>query len=118
MANEIYLVDKYLKDNFSYTAKYFRFPSGAHSDSALDLVTSVGYSSVFWSVAYSDWNTSAQPEIESAFNTVTSRYHSGAVILLHAVSATNDAILSRLIDKALADGYYFKTLDEYPKFAQ
>lgn len=118
MANEIYLVDKYLKENFAYTSKYFRFPSGAHSDSALDLVTSVGHSSIFWSVAYSDWSTSAQPEIESAFNTVTSRYHSGAVILLHTVSATNNTILPRLIDKAIEEGYSLKTLDEYPGFAQ
>lgn len=113
MAEEIYIVDKYLQDNFGYTSEYFRFPTGAYSESALELVSSVGYKSIFWSVAYADWDTAKQPEPESAFTTVSSRYHSGAVILLHAVSATNNAILGRLIDQATAEGYSFKALSDY-----
>lgn len=113
MAREIYSVHKYLLDNFGYVSEFFRFPTGAYSESALELVTSLGYKSVFWSVAYSDWDTSAQPEHESAFLTVSSRYHSGAVILLHAVSDTNSAILGRLIDLAFAEGYALMTLKDY-----
>lgn len=113
MAEEIYIVYKYLQDNFGYTTDYFRFPEGVYTESALELVSSVGCKSIFWSVAYADWDTSKQPEPESAFATVTSRYHSGAVILLHTVSETNNAILGRLIDQATAEGYSFKTLNDY-----
>ncbi len=113
MAKEIYLVDKYLGENYGYRTKYFRFPGGYHSDNTLELVTSVGHKSIFWSVAYADWDTANQPNHATAFETVTSRYHSGAVILLHAVSQTNTDILASLIDDAHSKGYSFKTLDDY-----
>ena len=48
-----------------------------------------------------------------AYDTVTARYHSGAVILLHAVSKDNADALGRMIDKAREDGYVWKSLDEY-----
>ncbi len=113
MAQEIYLVDQCLQNDFGYKSKYFRFPTGEYSHNALELVTSVGYKSIFWSLAYGDYDTKNQMSHENAFNTVTSRYHSGAVILLHAVSQTNADILSALIDNAHAQGYSFKTLDDY-----
>lgn len=115
MANELYLFDKYLTENFGQKSEYFRFPGGYHSENTLELVTSLGYKSVFWSVAHKDWETANQPDPDTAFETVTSRYHSGAVILLHAVSKTNSDILARLIDNAHQRGYKFKTLDEYFK---
>lgn len=113
MAMEIWQLEDYLKTNFNYSSPYFRFPSGEHSECALELVTSMGYKSIFWSAAYADWDTSKQPTKESAVNTVTSRYHNGAVILLHAVSQANADGLSEMIDIAINQGYSFKTLDEY-----
>ncbi|MBQ8496084.1 MAG: polysaccharide deacetylase family protein [Clostridia bacterium] len=113
MAKELYDVDQYLRQNFGYDCNYFRFPTGAYSESALELATSVGHHSVFWSVAYADWDTENQKSYDEAFETVTSRLHSGAVILLHAVSDTNVEILADFIDYARAEGYTFKTLDDY-----
>ena len=113
MAEEIAKLDDYLLENFSYTSPYFRFPSGEHSENALELVTSIGFKSIFWSIAYTDWDTSKQSGEEYAHSTVTSRFHSGAVILLHAVSRDNAQALGRIIDTAHSEGYQFKTLDDY-----
>ena len=113
MAKELYDVDQYLKQTYGYDCHYFRFPTGAYSESSLELVTSVGHHSVFWSVAYSDWDTANQKSYDEAFETVTSRLHPGAVILLHAVSDTNVEILADFIDYARTQGYTFKTLDDY-----
>ncbi|MBQ8684416.1 MAG: polysaccharide deacetylase family protein [Clostridia bacterium] len=113
MAQEIATLDNYLREHFSYTSPYFRFPSGEHSECALELVTSIGFRSVFWSIAHSDWDTAAQKGADHAFSTVTSRFHPGAVILLHAVSKDNADALDRIIDEARRQGYTFKTLDEY-----
>ncbi len=113
MAKEIWELEDYIRKNFNYESKYFRFPSGEHSECSLELVTSMGYNSIFWSVAYADWDTSKQPTKESAVNTVTSRYHNGAVILLHAVSQANADGLAEMIDIAHNQGYVFKTLDDY-----
>ncbi len=110
MAKEIKGCDDYLRQNFGYTSPYFRFPEGAYSESALDLVGSLGYKSVFWSLAYSDWDTSNQKGKDYAFETVTARLHPGAIILLHSVSADNAQALGDIIDYALAQGYVFKPL--------
>ena len=115
MAEELYLVDEYLQKNFNYKPKYFRFPSGNHSHNSLELVTSVGYKSIFWSVAYADWNTSQQKGAQHAYNTVTPMFHPGAVILLHAVSSDNAAALGNIIDNAHSRGYKFVSLNDYYK---
>lgn len=115
MAQEIQGMDSYLRENFGYTSPYFRFPEGAYNESALDLVGSLGYKSVFWSLAYSDWDTSNQKGKQYAYDTVTARLHPGAIILLHSVSADNAAALGDIIDYALAQGYVFKPLTELPE---
>ena len=115
MAEELYKVDEYLQKHFNYKNKYFRFPTGAYSENALELVTSVGYKSVFWSLAHGDYDTGKQPTVEKTFKTVTDRFHPGAVILLHAISESNTKALADIIDEANAQGYTFKTLDDYFK---
>lgn len=113
MAQEIATLDNYLRENFSYSSPYFRFPTGAYSECALELVTSLGFKSIFWSIAHTDWDTANQQGADNAFSTVTSRFHPGAVILLHAVSQDNTDALGRIIDQAHSEGYRFCTLDEY-----
>lgn len=113
MAEELYLVDEYLQTDFGYTSRYFRFPTGAYSENCLELVTSLGYKSIFWSIAYADYDTAKQMGYDKALQTVTARFHPGAVILLHAISQDNADILSAVIDTAYGQGYTFKTLDDY-----
>jgi len=115
MANEIQTVENHLRSEFGYSSPYFRFPEGAYTDSALDLVQSLGYKSVFWSLAYSDWDTSAQKGADYAYEKVTSRLHPGAIILLHSVSADNATALGDIIDYALSQGYVFKPLTALPQ---
>ncbi len=113
MAKEIEQTENYLRETFGYAAKYFRFPAGEYNENALELVQSLGYRSVFWSVAYDDWDTSKVRGKEYAVEKVMSRLHPGAVILLHSVSKDNADALSDIIDKARAEGYIFKSLTEY-----
>lgn len=110
MAMEIQNCDNYLRTNFGYSAPFFRFPEGSYSKNSLDLVQSIGYKSVFWSVAYADWDPANQKGTRFAVETVTSRLHPGAVILLHAVSKDNAAALGEIIDRARELGYIFKSL--------
>lgn len=114
LALEALAVENYLRVNFGYSSQYFRFPGGVYSENAVQLLESVGYRSVFWSIAYADWDPENQIGEDKAFQTVTSRLHSGAVILLHATSPDNAAILADFIDYAIAQGYQFRSLDDYP----
>lgn len=112
MAEEIEGLDNYLRTHFGYSAPFFRFPEGACSESALDLVDNLGYQSVFWSSAYADWDTKNQKGKQYAVETVTSRLHPGCVLLLHAVSSDNAEALGDIIDYAINQGYSFKALSE------
>lgn len=112
MAKEIENCDNFLRKNFGYTSKYFRFPKGEYSENALDLTNSIGYTSVFWSISYADWDTNKQKGGDYAFNTVTSRLHPGGIILLHAVSSDNAQAMGGIIDYARSQGYEFSTLDK------
>ena len=113
MAKEIEETENYLRENFGYSAKYFRFPAGEYNESALELVGSLGYRSVFWSVAYDDWDTTKVRGKDYTIDKVMSRLHPGAVILLHSVSKDNAEALGDIIDLARAQGYRFESLENY-----
>ena len=113
MADELQTFENYLRENFGYASRYFRFPAGEYSESALELLQSLGFVSVFWSTAYDDWDVNKVRGKDYAIEKVMSRLHDGAVILLHAVSQDNADALGEIIDKARAEGYEFRSLTEY-----
>ena len=92
--------------------KFYRPPQGIYSEENLKMAQELGYKTLFWSLAYVDWNNDAQPTKETAFSKLLPRTHNGAVVLLHSTSKTNAEILGELIDKWKAMGYRFGTLEE------
>ena len=93
-------------------AKYFRPPEGRLSVSMLDFASELGYKTIMWSFAYADWDNTDQPSPDTALAKILDGAHNGMVLLLHPTSATNAAILPRLIDSLKEKGYRFGTLDE------
>ena len=91
--------------------KYYRPPQGTYSQENLSMAKELGYKTVFWSLAYVDWNNDAQPTKEQAFSKLIPRIHNGAVVLLHSTSQTNAEILDELLTKWEELGYRFGTLD-------
>ena len=96
----------------SGTKPYFRPPEGCFSLEMLDVVRSIGYKTVFWSLAYADWDNDRQPNHDAALEKLLLHMHNGAVILLHPTSSTNAEILPRLITTLKNQGYRFGSLDE------
>lgn len=92
--------------------KYYRPPQGIYSQENLTAAKSLGYKTVFWSLAYADWNNDAQPTREQAFSKLIPRIHNGAVVLLHSTSQTNAEILDELLTKWEELGYRFAPIDE------
>ena len=92
--------------------KYYRPPQGIYSQENLSMAKELGYKTVFWSLAYVDWNNDAQPTKEEAFSKLLPRTHNGAVVLLHSTSATNGEILEELLTRWKEEGYRFGTLEE------
>lgn len=98
-----------LLSEFGYTCTLYRFPAGVFSESSMSTISSLGYSSLFWSFAYQDWIVDKQPDPTEALTRMVDQLHPGAVYLLHAVSTTNTQILGTFIDEARKAGYTFET---------
>ena len=92
--------------------KYYRPPQGTYSESNLKMAKELGYKTVFWRLAYVDWNNDSQPTKEQAFSKLLPRVHNGAVILLHSTSKTNAEILDELLTHYEKDGYRFAPISE------
>lgn len=106
---EMETLQKYVADNFNgYQVQLFRYPAGIYSDQSLALMGSLGYTSVFWSFAYADWDVNNQPNEAEALKKCVDKLHPGAIYLLHAVSKTNTNILGDFIEQAREKGYTFK----------
>ncbi|MDP5274684.1 delta-lactam-biosynthetic de-N-acetylase [Chengkuizengella axinellae] len=92
--------------------EYMRPPRGIFNDRVLEISSKLGYTNVFWSVAYKDWETNSQKGSKYAYDNVMRQLHPGAVILLHSVSQDNAEALGDIIDDARKQGYTFKRMDE------
>ncbi len=92
--------------------KIMRFPMGRFSERTLIYNKELGYSSVFWSFAYFDYEDDNQPSVSTAVDTVLERLHSGAVLLLHSTSVTNANALEEIILKVQNEGYRFGSFYE------
>ena len=92
--------------------KIYRPPQGKYSEENLQQASELGYTTVFWSLAYVDWYENDQPTREEALNLLNRRIHPGAVVLLHSTSRTNRDILQELIQGWKAQGYVFRSVTE------
>lgn len=93
--------------------KLYRPPQGKFCEENLKMAQQLGYSTVFWSLAYVDWYVDDQPTPEQAFSKLLPRIHPGAVVLLHSTSSTNAEILDELLTKWEETGYSFGDLEAY-----
>lgn len=93
--------------------KIYRPPQGRYSESNLQMAKDMGYTTIFWSLAYVDWYDDQQPSREEAFKKLIPRIHPGAIVLLHSTSTTNAEILDELICKWKELGYEFKSIEEF-----
>ena len=106
------LEDKFREITGGELPKFYRPPQGVYSRENLEQAQAMGYKTVFWSLAYADWDNAAQPSRETAREKLLNRTHNGAVILLHATSRTNVEVLEELIQSWKAQGYRFGSLEE------
>lgn len=93
-------------------SQYYRPPQGKCNAENMKMAQELGYCTIFWSLAYVDWDTEHQPSHTEAINKLTERVHPGAVVLLHNTSQTNGEILDELLTKWEEMGYTFKPLSD------
>lgn len=93
---------------------FYRPPQGKYSQANLKQACELGYTTVFWSLAYVDWYVDDQPTAEQAYAKLLPRIHDGAIVLLHTTSSSNAAILDELLTKWEDMGYTFASLESLP----
>lgn len=91
-------------------SKLYRPPQGKYSEQNLRMAHEMGYTTLFWSLAYVDWHVDNQPTAQQAYDKLLPRVHNGAIVLLHSTSATNAAILDDLLTKWENMGYTFGSI--------
>lgn len=90
---------------------YLRPPRGIFSENTLKWTQELGYTHVFWSLAFKDWETDKQQGWKYAYDEIMEQIHPGAILLLHTVSSDNADALERVIKELKKQGYTFKSLD-------
>lgn len=102
--------DKFLEITGTELSPFYRPPEGKCGITNMKRAQDMGYNTIFWSLAYVDWDTENQPTHEAAFEKLTGRIHPGAIVLLHNTSSTNGEILDELLTKWEDMGYTFEPL--------
>ena len=96
-------------------SRFYRPPRGRFSEQNLKYAEELGYTTVFWSYAYADWDNDAQPDPETSIRQILLHTHPGMVILLHPTSSTNAGIIDRLLTLWEQSGWRFGSLEELKK---
>ncbi|MGB8343842.1 MAG: polysaccharide deacetylase family protein [Ktedonobacteraceae bacterium] len=94
----------------STTRPYARPPDGAISNASLQTTANLGYRTVMWTIDTLDWQQNSTPE--RIISIIQSQITNGAIILMHAGSASEAQALDRVITMLQNDGYSFKTVNE------
>lgn len=90
--------------------KCIRPPMGNYSERSLYVTSQLGYKTVFWSIAYKDYDVNNQPTYDEAMAIVQNNYHDGAIMLLHIASKTDADALNDMILFLKAQGYSFDVI--------
>lgn len=97
-----------MKENSGYEMDpLFRPPKGEYSERVLKLVQDMGYKTIFWSMAYLDYDVENQPGKDYVVEHFKKYVHPGAVPLIHNVSESNAQALDQVLTDLEAAGYTY-----------
>lgn len=92
---------------------FVRPPMGEYSERTLKVTQDMGYSSIFWSIAYYDYDANNQPGKDYVTDHFNTYHHSGAIALMHNTSESNMQALGEVIALLKAEGYRFGQVTEF-----
>ena len=111
LKKEVLKTEEILKQNGIPHPKLFRPPEGFRSAEQVEILRSLGYQTIIWSLDTHDWQGRAVGEIVSG---VLSGVQGGDILLFHDYTLKENTItaLEQLIPKLLKDGYEFVTVSD------
>lgn len=114
--SEVRGVEKIMKEKTGYTMdKYIRPPMGNYSEKVLKVLQDMGYTTVFWSLAWYDYEEKDQPSVSYVVDRFKLYYHKGMLPLIHNTSSADTKALPQIISFMKSKNYRFERLDEVTK---
>ena len=105
--------EKLMKQKTGYAMdKIWRPPYGEASERTMKVAQSMGYITIFWSMAYYDYDPDAQPGSGYVIDYFKNHHHPGAITLTHNVSSSNREALGTVIKYLKRQGYSFALLSD------
>ena len=95
--------------------KFIRPPAGQYSIRVLKVCEDMGYKTIFWSLAWYDYNVNDQPSISYVLDRFEKYHFNGLIPLMHNTSTADTGALPQVISLLKSKGYRFGTLDELGK---
>ncbi len=113
---EMEAVENAVKECTGYELdKIMRPPEGAHSERVLKVLNDLGYTTLFWSMAWKDWDVKNQPSESYVLDQFKKHHHNGMVPLMHVVSKADAGALPSVIKYLTDTGYTFERFDNFYK---
>ena len=107
----------YCKEATGYEMDHFiRPPMGEYNEKTLKLTKSMGYKTIFWSMAYVDFDVNKQPGKQYVVEHFKKYTHNGAIPLMHNVSQSNAEALDEVITNLKKEGYQFESLKKLSSY--
>jgi len=108
---------EYCKEATGYEMDHFiRPPMGEYNEKTLKLTKSMGYKTIFWSMAYVDFEVNKQPGKQYVVEHFKKYTHNGAIPLMHNVSQSNAEALDEVITNLKKEGYQFESLKKLSSY--
>ena len=108
---------EYCKEATGYDMDHFiRPPMGEYNEKTLKLTKSMGYKTIFWSMAYVDFEVNKQPGKQYVVEHFKKYTHNGAIPLMHNVSQSNAEALDEVITNLKKEGYQFESLKKLSSY--
>lgn len=101
----------FMKEQTGYEMDpFFRPPKGEYSERTLQITKDMGYTTVFWSLAYVDYDVDKQPGAGYVIDHFKQYIHPGAIPLIHNISRSNAEALDQVLTDLEKEGYSFHSL--------
>lgn len=102
---------EFFKEKTGYDMDLFiRPPMGEYNENTLKLTKKMGYKTIFWSMAYVDFDVNKQPGKDYVIKHFQDYTHNGAIPLMHNVSQSNAEALDTVIKNLKKEKYEFLSL--------
>lgn len=113
---EMEAVEKAVKECTGYELdKIMRPPEGNYSERVLKVLQDLGYTTLFWSMAWKDWDVKNQPSVSYVEEQIKKHYHNGMVPLMHVISTSDTKALPSVIEYLDDKGFGFERFDNVYK---